>query len=65
LNWLTNSENQRHAHKEGLKPKAKLGKAGIRAIRRSTLTAKILADQYRVGISTIYKVKNGTIYKYI
>lgn len=65
LEWLTNGENQRHAHKEGLKPKAKLSAKDVRAIRRSKQIAKVLAGQYGVGISTIYKVKKGKMYKYI
>jgi hypothetical protein len=65
LEWLTNGENQRHAHKEGLKPKVKLTAKDVREIRRSKQTAKILAAQYGTCTSTIYKVKNGKMYKYL
>jgi hypothetical protein len=65
LEWLTNGENQRHAHKEGLKPKAKLSAKDVRAIRRSKQIAKNLAEQYRVSTSAIYKIKNRKMYKYV
>lgn len=65
LEWLTNGENQRHAHKEGLKPKAKLKGTDVKTIRKSKQTAKVLAELYRVGISTIYSVKNKRIYKWL
>jgi hypothetical protein len=64
LEWMTNGENQIHAHKEGLKPKAKLGRAQVKLIRGSNAEAKQLAKLLKVSISTIYAVKNRKIYKY-
>ena len=64
LEWMTNGENQIHAHKTGLKPKAKLNKMEVQFIRRSKKDVKILAEKFRVCKTTIYNVKNRKIYKY-
>lgn len=64
LEWLTNQENQIHAHKTGLKPKAKLNKNSVKAIRRSKAKVKYLAKKYKVSTSTIYAVLNKKIYNY-
>ena len=57
-------ENQVHAYKTGLKPKAKLSKIEVHSIRRSKKDVKILAEKFRVCKTTIYNVKNRKIYKY-
>ena len=67
LEWLTNSENQIHAHTEGLKPKAKLDKAKVRQIRRWAKAGKPrkeIAEGLKVSTATIAAVLNGKIYKY-
>lgn len=65
LEWLTVSENNKHAYKNGLKnnscqnhPRAKLNDIQVRIIRRSKklLTAKYLSETFNVHPSTVNRI---------
>lgn len=72
LEWATNSDNEKHAHRTGLKTgrgsansNAILDANGVLAIRASQLSAAELAAQYGVSRSTIINVLSGRTWKHI
>jgi hypothetical protein len=67
LEFVTNSENQLHCYKLGLKPNAKFNKEEVKSIRRkhkNGQTIKSIAEEYKVLHGTISNIINGISYKY-
>ena len=69
LEWVTKSENIRHAHTNGLM-KTKLDAATVKQIKKdlaikNRLLYRELADKYGVNTSTIGKIATGKMYQYI
>jgi len=73
LEFISSSENVKHAHKIGLsKPpkanvgtenkKSKLSEVQVRKIRNSNLSSRKLGEIYNVHHSVIQGIKNGTRY---
>ncbi len=75
LEWVTSSENQKHAFDSGLlknpimkgevNPRSKLTADGIRQIRSSGARSTTLASHYGVSISTIQRVRAGGSWSHI
>ena len=73
LEWVTNSENQKHAVKLGLKEGfkgiehnlVKLTEEQVLEIRESNLTQRKLAKKYNINQSTISMIKNRKIWTHI
>lgn len=66
LEWSTGSDNEKHAHQNGLKSgrgsansNAKLTSDDVTAIRASQASAAELATEYGVSRSTITSIKQG------
>ena len=73
LEFISSSENTKHAHRIGIVPKpvqkvgtenprSKLNKKQVREIRKSDLSLRKLAGIYKVHNSVIQGIKNGTRY---
>ena len=73
LEWLTQSENSRHAINTGLflpnrgekSGKSKLKEEDIKYIRNSVESKKQLSIKYNVNISTINRIINGKRWKHL
>ena len=67
LEWVTKSQNTRHAHRIGLF-KNKLTIEQVKQIKVDLQTEShyaTLAKKYNVGRATIWKIANGILYDYI
>lgn len=67
LQWVTKSENTRHAHLTGLF-KNKVTIEQVKQIKQDLKTEKhypVLAKKYGVGRATIWKIANGILYDYV
>mgnify|MGYP001594111386 CR=1 FL=1 len=68
LEYTTPSENMRHAYATGLKSPVRPYKLqpehirNIRVLRSLGITAKSLAEEYRVCVATIHRIWNGSAY---
>lgn len=72
LEWASGSENEKHAHRTGLKSgrgsansNAKLTADQVRAIRAADKTIADLAREYGVGRSTIANIVNGHTWTHV
>lgn len=72
LEWATGSENEKHAHRTGLKSgrgsansNAKLTSTDVLAIRESSEPAGELATRFGVSRSTIVNILNRNTWKHI
>lgn len=72
LEWSTGSDNEKHAHRTGLKSgrgsansNAKLTANDVLAIRASQKTAIELATEYGVGRSTIANILSGRTWTHL
>ena len=75
LEWCTNDYNNNHAISLGLRKytfingekhvNAKLTNQQVKEIKQSALSAKELSEQYNVAKITIYKIKDGSMWKSI
>lgn len=72
LEWSSGSDNERHAHRTGLKTgrgsansNAKLTAKDVLAIRASQETVAELAKRYGVGVSTIKNVLSGKSWSHV
>lgn len=72
LEWATGSENEKHAHRTGLKSgrgsansNAKLTVAQVHAIRAAVTPAVELATQYGVSRSTIVNIQRGKTWSHV
>lgn len=72
LEWSSSSENEKHAHRTGLKSgrgsgnsNAKLTALEVQEIRASGLTAGELAKRYGVGRSTIANILAGRTWSHV
>lgn len=67
LEWVSKSENTRHAHMTGLF-KNRLTIEQVRQIKVDLLTENhyaTLAQKYNVGRATIWKIAKGILYDYV
>lgn len=71
LEWVTNTENRRHAIANGLHlmgedcPWAKLSQKDVDFIRtHREISAKELAEKYGVAVTTVRSVRNGDSWKH-
>ena len=73
LEFISSSENVKHAHRIGIVPKgvrkvgtenkkAKLSESEVKEIRESNLSLRKLANAYNVHHSVIFGIKKGTRY---
>ena len=68
LEWVTKSENTRHAHKTGLfASRNKLSIEQVKYIKSKKVpgSALSLAKEFNVQRSVIYKIWNGSLYPYV
>lgn len=72
LEWASGSENERHAHRTGLKTgrgsanaNAKLTAGDVREIRQSSESAAFLASKYHVSRSTIFAIINNKTWRHL
>jgi DNA-binding transcriptional regulator YiaG len=72
LEWSSGSDNEKHAHRTGLKSgrgsansNAKLTSTEVQEIRASEQTTQDLADRYGVGRSTIANIRRGTTWTHV
>lgn len=72
LEWSSGSENEKHAHRTGLKSgrgsansNAKLTANDVILIRASEKSAQEIANEYGVGRSTIVNIRSGRTWKHI
>ncbi|MDE4297171.1 HNH endonuclease [Phaeobacter gallaeciensis] len=72
LEWATGSENEKHAHRTGLKSgrgsansNAKLTVADVHAIRASDNPVPALCDRYGVSRSTITNIRNNKTWTHV
>lgn len=68
LEWVTKSENTRHAHRTGLfSSRNKLSIEQVKEIKlaKDTIKAKVLAEKFDVQTSIIYKIWTGLLYPYV
>ena len=65
LEWVTNQENQLHAHKIGLNKTRKFNEEQVKYILYSTIATARLAEKYGVNYYTIWDIRNGRSYKSI
>lgn len=72
LEWSSGSDNEKHAHRTGLKTgrgsansNAKLTANDVLAIRASTKTVNELVEEYGVGRSTIVNVIKGKTWTHL
>lgn len=75
LEWVTSSQNHKHAYKvlgkqsaakgKRFNRKAKLSPTEVRIIRTSTLGISELAEYFGIDQSTVYNVRKRKTYKYI
>ena len=72
LEWSSGSDNEKHAHRTGLKTgrgsansNAKLTADQVMKIRAASSTVEELAQQYGVSRSTIVNIRNNTTWKHI
>lgn len=72
LEWASGSDNERHAHRTGLKTgrgsanaNAKLTANEVCEIRKSTESASILAEKFNVSRSTIVNILNNKTWKHL
>lgn len=72
LEWSTGSDNEKHAHRTGLKSgrgsansNAKLDAFDVGEIRDSRLTVKELMKRYSVSRSTITNIQKGRTWQHI
>lgn len=72
LEWCSSSDNERHAHKTGLKSgrgssnsNAKLTAECVVAIRESQEDLQVLADRYGVSRSTIYNITQNKTWRHL
>lgn len=68
LEWVTKSENTRHAHKTGLF-KDKLTIDDVKAIKSllqfGAMSYSEIGKKYSVGHATIWKIAKGILYDYV
>ncbi len=67
LEWVTKSENTRHAHKNGLF-RNRLTIEQVKQLKLDLRTEHhhaTLAKKYNVGRATIWKIANGVLYDYV
>lgn len=73
LEFISRSENTKHAHRIGIVPKgvqkvgtenlrSKLSESEVKEIRKSDLSSRKLGNIYKVNHSVIQGIKNGTKY---
>lgn len=72
LEWSSGSDNEKHAHRTGLKSgrgsansNAKLTAADVLAIRASQKSIQEIAEEYGVGRSTISNIVNGRTWTHV
>lgn len=72
LEWASGSENERHAHRTGLKTgrgsanaNAKLTANDVCEIRQSKESAAFLASKYNVSRSTIFAIVNNKTWRHL
>lgn len=72
LEWSTGADNEKHAHRTGLKstrgssnPNAKLTAAAVISIRESEASDAALAIQYAVSPRTISAIRAGRTWKHV
>lgn len=69
LQWVTKSENTRHAHRTGLfASRRKLTEDDVHEIRRRLAegeVVKVLAGEFSVKDSVVYKIKHRQLHSYI
>lgn len=72
LEWASGSDNEKHAHRTGLKSgrgsansNAKLTATDVQAIRASQKTIQELCDEYGVGRSTVSNILNRRTWTHV
>jgi len=73
LEWVNNSENQKHGRRSGLittlhgeqKPGHKLTESDVRFILISDLSSKLLAKRFGVSTQTIYDIRKRKKWKHV
>jgi len=75
LEWVTSSQNHKHAYKvlgkqsaakgKHFNREAKLSPTEVRIIRTSTLGLSELAEYFGINQSTVYNIRKRRTYKYI